>query len=208
MTDKARKTAKSKKPKTKTATKRVKAKRKAADKAIAAIPTPAEMLQRTAETLQRPEPARKPGQRGDTYKPECDEKAFKLSLLGYVDRELAEHFNIAESTLYEWKKRHPSFAEAIANGKELADAEVAHGLYQRAIGMTLPDVHVSAFQGDVIVTPLTKHIAPDPKAAEVWLRNRQSKRWNKSLDLGEGGGMLGIFIHESLKPTTQAGKKL
>jgi hypothetical protein len=120
-----------------------------------------------------------------------------------TDKELAEHFDIHEATLYRWKDAHPSFREAIANGKELADADAAYGLLQRARGMTLPDVHVSNYMGSITVTPLVKHIAPDPKAAEIWLRNRQPKRWNKTIDLGEGGGMLGIFINESLRPATK-----
>lgn len=135
------------------------------------------------------------------YNPQLNEKVFKLFLLGLTDKEVAESLGIGDRTFYEWRERYPHFAQSIDKGKVMADAEVAHGLYQRAKGMTLPDVHISNFQGQITVTDLTKHIAPDPKAAELWLRNRQGKKWKAGtgLDGGDLSAVLGIHIHESLK---------
>jgi hypothetical protein len=197
VTGKPRKTKAKPKPKAKAKKKTgaptrkaqlAKKKRAAADAAIAAMD----------ET-----PSARAGGRPSEFKEDYNEKAFKLCLLGYTDKELAEYFDVAESTLHRWKHEHAGFRESIQNGKELADAEVAHGLYKRAVGMTLPDVHISAYRGNVIVTDLIKHLPPEPKAIDLWLRNRQPKRWNKSIDLGEGGGMLGIFINETLRPAAK-----
>ena len=68
------------------------------------------------------------------YKAEYVEQAYKLCLLGHTDRELGGFFGVAETTINNWKLAHPEFFEAIINGKEVADAEVAASLYQRAKG--------------------------------------------------------------------------
>jgi hypothetical protein len=69
--------------------------------------------------------------------------------------------------------------EALGDGKVIADANVAKSLYSRAVGMTTPDTHVSNFQGDITLTEVTRHIAPDVKACLSWLKNRQSKLWGE-----------------------------
>ena len=40
------------------------------------------------------------------YKKEYDEQAYKLTLLGAVDTELANFFNVAEATIHNWKINH------------------------------------------------------------------------------------------------------
>ncbi len=68
------------------------------------------------------------------YKEEYAEQAYKLTMLGFIDAELAEFFEVDESTINNWKHDQPEFLESIKKGKSLADAEVASKLYHRAIG--------------------------------------------------------------------------
>jgi hypothetical protein len=75
------------------------------------------------------------------------------------------------------KRKHPKFSESIKAGKEYADANVASRLYERAMGYSHPEVHVSNYQGEITLTPLVKHYPPDTNAASLWLRNRQPQKW-------------------------------
>lgn len=121
--------------------------------------------------------------RPSKFDPKMCEQARKLCMLGAIDRELADFFEITEATLNNWKKEHPEFFASIKEGKAQADAEVASKLYQRAIGYQHPDTHVSNYQGEITLTPLTKHYAPDPVAAIFWLKNRQPAKWRDKIDV-------------------------
>lgn len=72
--------------------------------------------------------------RPSKYKPAFNDLAYKLTLLGHTDKELASFFEIAESTLYDWKIKFPEFSESIKRGKEPADSKVVKSLFDRALG--------------------------------------------------------------------------
>lgn len=127
-----------------------------------------------------------PGGRPTKFKPEFCEQAEKLCKLGATDAEMSDFFQIATSTLYEWKLEYEEFSEAIKRGKLLADAEVASKLYHRAIGYSHPDVHVSQYEGQVTITDIEKHYAPDTQAAIHWLNNRQPDRWRNKQEISGG----------------------
>ena len=109
------------------------------------------------------------------YKVEYNEQAYKLCLLGATDESLANFFDVCTSTIDNWKNEYPEFLGAIKNGKEVADAEVAHSLYKRATGCTVKETHISG-GGDDDEAPaakeITKELPPDTGAAFIWLKNR------------------------------------
>lgn len=111
------------------------------------------------------------------YKPEYDTQAYKLCLLGASDERIANFFEIAVSTLYLWKKNHPSFSEALKGGKELANANVAKSLYDRAVGYTHTEEKVFCFQGEIITHETTKHYPPETGAIALFLKNREPELW-------------------------------
>ena len=76
---------------------------------------------------------RKEGVNQNTEQKYADQ-ALKLCLLGATDKELAEFFSVSEQTLNKWKKDYPEFLESLKKGKNIADANVASRLYNRAIG--------------------------------------------------------------------------
>ena len=119
------------------------------------------------------------GSRGrpSLYRPECPTQAEKLCLLGATDADLAEFFEVSESTINLWKQEHPEFSESIKKGKTLADTQVAEKLFQRATGYVCDDVHISNYQGTITATPIKKHYPPDTTAAIFWLKNRQKGKW-------------------------------
>lgn len=116
--------------------------------------------------------------------------AYKYCLLGATDEELAAHFSIACSTLYEWKKKYPEFSEAIKKGKKPADAIIAHALFERAKGAEyLEEVAIKCKTVEwvdghkietehVEVVRLTKQAPPDTTACIFFLKNRDKAHWS------------------------------
>jgi len=114
------------------------------------------------------------GGRPTIYKKEYDEQAYKLTLLGAVDTELANFFDVAEATIHNWKLKHPKFLESIKNGKDIANANVAVSMYQKAIGYSHPEDKIFNNNGKPLVVKTIKHYPPDTQAGSLWLRNRTS----------------------------------
>lgn len=59
---------------------------------------------------------------------------------GLTDEQIAKNMNIAESTLYDWKKKYPEISEALKKGKEVVDRQVENALLKRALGYTYEEV--------------------------------------------------------------------
>ena len=125
----------------------------------------------------------KPG-RPTKYKKEYNELCFKLALLGCCDSEMADVIGISESTFNEWKKSKSGFSESINNGKDKADAEVINSLYQRALGVTVKEeVVIEDKNGKQISKRITsKELPADTKAAQIWVTNRQRRKWRQNPD--------------------------
>jgi hypothetical protein len=124
--------------------------------------------------------------RPSKYQPEFAEQAAKLCRLGATDRELAEFFKVAESTLNLWKLQYQEFSESLKRGKDEADARVEQSLYRRALGYSHDAVHVSNFQGAVTLTPIVEHHPPDTTACIFWLKNRRPVDWRDKQSVEHG----------------------
>jgi hypothetical protein len=132
------------------------------------------------------------------YQDAYSEQAFKLCLLGATDVELADFFEVTESTINEWKLAHAEFSESIKKGKFQADAEVANKLYTRANGYKYDevtyekvDVKIDGIveEDDIKMEPfkkkvVTKEVAPDVTAQIFWLKNRSKKKWRDKVENG------------------------
>lgn len=138
--------------------------------------------------------------RPSKYRPEAVEQARKLAMLGLTDIEMAKFFEVSERTFHDWKRAHPEFLQAIKAAKDLADADVVASLYHRATGYSHPDVHISNYQGEVTVTPITKHYPPDPTSMIFWLKNRQAAKWRERPTLMDGDDVpLPVKVEISVK---------
>ena len=93
--------------------------------------------------------------------PEMIELAKNYCSLGATDAELCKFFGVASSTLYDWKNKHPAFAEATIAGKEVANQRVENSLYMKACGFEVND----------------KYYPPDTTSIIFWLKNRDPNRW-------------------------------
>jgi hypothetical protein len=121
------------------------------------------------------------------YKPEFAEQARRLcSIKAFTDMELAQFFGCAVASIYNWKKEHPEFVDAIKSGKNDPDARVEAGLFERAIGYKCPETKVFLHEGKPVMVDMEKHYAPDPVAAIFWLVNRRPDRWKRNVDDSAG----------------------
>lgn len=136
--------------------------------------------------------AKNKGGRPTRYKSEYAEQARKLCLLGATDDALADFFEVSKVTINAWKKAHPEFLNSLKIGKQIADANVADSLYNRALGYSHPELKVFNNMGEIVTFECEKHYPPDPTSAIFWLKNRQPALWRdkqveetKSDDLAE-----------------------
>lgn len=123
-----------------------------------------------------------PGGRPSKYKPEFAEQARKLCRLGAIEKDLAEFFNVAETTIDNWKINHPEFLGALKNGKGFSDDRVERSLYERATGYTCPETKVLIVKGKVEKVEMFKHYPPDTTAMIFWLKNRKKEQWRDKQD--------------------------
>ncbi|PHM63971.1 terminase [Xenorhabdus stockiae] len=123
------------------------------------------------------------------YQEAYAEQARKLCLLGYTDKELADFFEVSESTLNNWKHDHPEFLESLKKGKQVADGEVAAKLFHRATGYEHAEDDIRVVEGKIVITPTVKHYPPDTTAAIFWLKNRQKDNWRDKIDHGVEGAV-------------------
>lgn len=152
------------------------------------------------------------------YKEEYNEQAYKLCLLGHTDEELASFFEIAKSTLYEWKIEYPDFSDAIKKGKEIADMEVAVKLLDRAKGATVIRQQAikmkdTQYSGDgkklseeerIEIVDLVHQEAPDTTALIFWLKNRKSTAWRDKQDIQHSGTIGSELSDEDLDARIKA----
>lgn len=127
--------------------------------------------------------------RKSSFKEEYINQAAKLSLLGLIDKDMAVFFGVSEQTFNKWKKDFPELLESIKKGKEIADANVASRLYNRAIGYDY-DEKTQESKKDangiyklVETKTVKKHMPPDTTAAIFWLKNRQPEKWRDRKEL-------------------------
>lgn len=117
------------------------------------------------------------GGRPTKYKEEYCIQAEKLCRKGFIDKELADFFEVNVDTIYEWKKVHESFSDALKRGKEHSDNAVVNALYNRAIGYEYEEVKIETGGETEKTTTTTKQLAGDTTAQIFWLKNRRPSEW-------------------------------
>jgi hypothetical protein len=123
------------------------------------------------------------------YQAEYAHLAYMFCLKGATDAELAEMLGIAESTVNLWKKKYPAFANALRNGKFIADTEVANSLYRQATGYT-KKVEKAVNIGGTPDTILVEEYFPgNVQACKFWLINRDRKNWRDKQDVEHSGSI-------------------
>lgn len=115
------------------------------------------------------------------------DEVTRLCMLGLTNRQLAQFYDVNETTIDRWIADNESFERAVKDGRVHADANVAKALYQRAIGCSHDDEYISTYQGVPVVVPTKKHYPPDPNAAFKWLSVRRKEHWAEITRLEHSG---------------------
>ena len=144
----------------------------------------------------------KSGGRPTKYQTVFNDQVYKLALLGATDAEIADFFEVSESTINLWKKNHHEFSESIREGKIKADYSVAHKLYDKAIGPQW--IEEQAFkvkktwydnngkkceEENVVTVPVKRAAPPDTPAISLWLRNRKADKWREKVETEHSGDL-------------------
>ncbi|MBM3649526.1 MAG: hypothetical protein FJX11_17240 [Alphaproteobacteria bacterium] len=114
------------------------------------------------------------------FVPGMVEQAHNYCLLGATNDELALFFGVCPATIDNWIARRAEFGEAVKSGRVVADARVARGLFDRAVGY---DRHVErqvVLDGAVKALTSTVHYPPNVQACIFWLRNRRRRTWSEA----------------------------
>ncbi len=106
---------------------------------------------------------------------------------GMTDEEMSKTIGVTRRTFDKWKADNPEFFLTLKDWKRTADEHVERSLYERACGYKHDDVHISNYQGDITITDITKHYAPDPTSMIFWLKNRQPDKWRDKKEHGFTG---------------------
>jgi hypothetical protein len=103
-------------------------------------------------------------------------------LLGATNEDLAGLFKVSLASIGNWLARHPEFRKAVRDGRDVADADVALSLLQKAKGFAHIDVKVLQIEGDAKQVEYNRYFPPDTQAAIFWLRNRRRKQWRELIE--------------------------
>lgn len=112
-----------------------------------------------------------------------DDWAWSLAIRGATDAEIAEAMHVSRKTICSWKNEHESFANALAEGKEIADSKIERSLYQSAQGYFVDEeerlIEVSKDGTTKLGDLRTKkrYIPPSTTAQIFWLKNRKREHW-------------------------------
>ena len=115
------------------------------------------------------------GGRPSKYKPEYADIARKLcAQCGFIDLQLAKWFEVNVDTIYQWKLKHPEFAEALKVGKAETD-----DLVERSVVAHISGYYVTEDEMDRSgnVKQLRKWIPGNPRAGMKWLAARRSEQY-------------------------------
>lgn len=152
-------------------------------------------MPRSPRASTRKKAAAKKRGRPSAFRPEYAEQTYKLCLLGATDATLADFFGVSTQTINAWKKAQPDFLDAMKRGKSVADANVAHSLYHRAIGYEHEAVKILTVArggntgSDIEEVPYIERYPPDTAAAFIWLKNRQPAQWRDKQEVEHSGAV-------------------
>lgn len=156
--------------------------------------------------------------RPTSFKEEYAELAYKYCLLGATDKDLAQFFEVTETTINNWKNDYPEFFESIKKGKSEADAIIASSLYNRAKGaiinqqqafkiktVTYNDKGQKTEIESIEIVNLQQEQPPDTTASIFWLKNRKPDRWRDKIETQHSGDVNIVWNEEKTyeaKPQT------
>ena len=111
------------------------------------------------------------------FDPELCAQAHNYCRLGATNDGLAEFFGVSPATIDRWIARHADFRDAVKRGRVVADARVALGLYDRAVGYDREVERAVIVGGELKRFTSTVYYPPSVQACIFWLRHRRPQTW-------------------------------
>lgn len=114
---------------------------------------------------------------------------WSLAIQGKTVAEIAKEIGVARSTLNKWISENKELADAINEGRDIADAKVERSLYKRATGYTYKEKKVvqtvdkDGNQKPARVEITEKVVPPDVTAQIFWLKNRKPSKYRDRQDI-------------------------
>lgn len=141
--------------------------------------------------LTKPEQQTGQGNRGRPYDVNDRVKASIIALCrqGLTDKEIANELGISPRTLANWKGDSLDLMQSMHNAKAVADELVEMSLFKRAVGYTYKAIKLFQHEGEIITKEYEEHVAPDVRAAELWLRNRKPEQWREKKEVEISGSL-------------------
>ena len=119
---------------------------------------------------------------------------------GLIDKEIMTLLGISHESFYKYKNEYAEFADALKEGKAVADDMVEQALYKSAIGF---DYMEQAMTNKGEVVEIRRYSKPNTTAQIFWLKNRRVDRWRDKQDVEHSGGVdveinLGFEVDDDL----------
>lgn len=115
------------------------------------------------------------------------EQAEKLvQIFGATEEQLALFFDVAVTTVKNWRSKYPGFDEVLEKAEDGRDGLVEHSLYRNCVGYEYTEEKVTK-DGEVI--EVTRSVPANGALALKWLERRKPKEWERKPQLIEGGSV-------------------
>ena len=137
--------------------------------------------------MSKKKPNKKTG-RPTKFRPAFIARAEEITRKGATDQDLASEFDVAVSSINNWKQKHPEFLEALNSGKAVVDDGVERSLLERARGYSHAAVKIfyDSKRKKVVKVPYIERFPPDPTSMIFWLKNRRADKWRDQKDAPVG----------------------
>lgn len=103
---------------------------------------------------------------------------------GLSEEQISHNMGISRNTLFFWRQKFPTIAEALAKGREIIDYEVENALVKRALGYKVKERTFEKVWNEQLGKYITvntktieKEVAPDVGAICFYLKNRKPDKW-------------------------------
>lgn len=135
------------------------------------------------------------------YRVEYNEQAYKLSLLGHTDKEMATFFEVCEATINNWKSSYPEFLASIKRGKEETDMEIAESLRHQALGYFYEEENeMMGENGKPVKFKNKRWSGRDFRATRFWLMNRHPDKWREKTEVKQDVKLSGTILQFNRQP--------
>lgn len=127
--------------------------------------------------------------------------AKALAMRGFTNKEIAEAFGIAQSTLQEWIKKIPELSESIKVGKEPANAKVENAIFKSCVGYYVTEKRAvvvgTGEHAHVETVTETRFIPPSHQSQRFWSKNRMGDRWRDVQEVEHSGTISWVELVKS-----------